>query len=98
MTSATTTELAIQAINTRETMSFNYDNKPRHVEVHAIGVGGKGEIMRAWQLSPEPTWRLFSVEKIEAPQLSLLTPSQAPRPGYNLHDSAMITIHAQVQP
>lgn len=92
----TTLSKAIQALTTRSTLRFTYDNKERHVEVHAVGIGGKGEILRAWQLSPEPTWRLFSIDKIDGPILDSNTLSQAPRPGYSPNDSAMLTIHAQV--
>lgn len=94
----TTLELAIEAIHTKQTLHFDYDDKPRIVEAHTVGVGGKGEIMRGYQIQ-DPTsegWRLFTLDKITNPTLHSLPMSQAPRPGYTLNDSAMINIHAQV--
>lgn len=95
--------LATEAITTRATLSFNYDDRPRVIEVHAVGLSNKtGELcIRGYQVAgessrPLPTWALFSAAKIDAPSLSLIPLSQAPRPGFSPGDKAMSTIFSEV--
>ena len=96
-----TQTLCTDAIATRQTLQFNYDDKPRVVEVHAIGKAPKGIVMRGYQVAgessrPLPCWALFSLDKIEAASLALVPFSEAPRPGYALNDKKMLSIIAQV--
>lgn len=97
-----TVDVLVDAIYSAQTVSFVYDDKPRIVEVHALGESTKdgGLIMRGYQVAgessrPLPAWALFTVSKIDA-----LTPgfikSEAPRDGYKLNDRAMQGIIAQV--
>ena len=97
-----TLNLCTDAIATRQTLHFNYDDKPRVVEVHAVGHAPKGVVMRGYQVAgeasrPLPCWTLFSLDKIEAASLSLLPLSEAPREGYAMNDKKMLSIVAQVE-
>lgn len=82
-------------------MSFDYDDKPRYVEVHAVGNTSKGQVLRGWQTAgessrPLPCWALFSLDKMSNIIVTDIR-SQAPRPGYAMHDKQMTTILAQVE-
>lgn len=95
-----TAKFALLALETKKTVFFIYDDKPRFVEVHAVGLTSKGEALRGWQTAgessrPLPCWALFTIDKIVMPT-AINTPSLAPRPGYAENDKQMITIFGQV--
>lgn len=98
----TIVDLAKTAITSRQTLYFDYDDRPRVVEVHAVGISSKGNtILRGYQVAgqssrPLPGWALFTVDKIKNASLSLMPISEAPRPGYVMGDKNMATIIAQV--
>lgn len=91
------------AIVNARTASFYYDDRPRIVEVHALGKSNKDQsiIMRGYQVAgessrPLPCWALFTIDKIDAPTLSAFVDSEAPREGYKMNDKHMIEIIEQV--
>ena len=90
-------ELAVTAIHTRQTLKFTYSDKPRIIEVHAVGLNSKSQlVIRGYQVAGEREgWALFSGDKITDPELALIPLSQAPRPGYALNDKQIPTIFAQ---
>jgi hypothetical protein len=93
------------AMANARTVSFDYDDKPRIVEVHAVGTSTKDGslLVRGYQVGgessrPLPCWALFRLFDIEPDSLIILeTPSQAPRPGYKMGDKQMREIHAQIE-
>jgi hypothetical protein len=96
-------DVLTDALNDSLAVSFIYDDKPRIVEVHAVGVSTKDGslIMRGYQVAgessrPLPCWALFTVDKIEALQVGFIE-SQAPRDGYKMDDRQMANIIAQIQ-
>lgn len=94
---ATETALAL-ALHTGRVVAFNYDGKPRVVEVHAVGTNSKGEgIFRGMQINDgPPTWKLFSIGKISNFGLTFLD-SEAPREGYAENDRQIVNIFAQLK-
>jgi hypothetical protein len=79
-----------QSIRKGLMVEFNYGDKQRVVEVHAIGVTAKDTIaFRAWQLGDEEGWRMFDLEKLQSPVKVTDIETDGPRPGYKLGDSAM---------
>ena len=90
--------LTIEAIRTGQTLKFTYSDKPRVIEVHAVGLTSKSALaIRGYQVvGDREGWALFSADKIIDPELSLLPISHAPRPGYVLNDSQLPTIYGQV--
>ncbi|HOM61622.1 MAG TPA: hypothetical protein PLP49_09370 [Anaerohalosphaeraceae bacterium] len=90
-----------RAIKSRNLISFDYDGGRRKVEPHCYGVGKKGELLRAFQVSGhsesgEPYgWKLFSVEKISDLTIEKET-FDSPRPDYKANDSAMLRIYCCV--
>jgi hypothetical protein len=93
-----TKDLAVTAINTKQTLYFTYDDKSRIVEVHAVG----NTHLRGYQVAgqssrPLPCWALFTLDKCEGPSLSFFPLSEAPRPGYKLNDKQIPDIVAQVE-
>lgn len=98
------TETLRTALEEGATAHFDYDGKPRVVEVHAIGTSTKdgSAIMRGFQVAgeagrPLPIWGLYTIDKMEALTLSMLPLSEAPREGYKMHDKQMATIIAQIE-
>ena len=94
------TQTLKDAIKTKTKVAFNYSDKPRIVEVHAVGLTPKNAFaMRGFQTNAEDggSWKMFTVEKIEGEVWALNDASTAPRPGYKMGDSAMAIILAQVQ-
>jgi hypothetical protein len=87
------------ALNNSFTVSFLYDDKPRTVEIHAVGKTSKGDVLRGFQVAgessrPLPTWALYSLDKIT--DLSV-NKSYGPRPGYAMHDKQLVEIYAQLK-
>lgn len=89
--------LLSQALEARQLFGFNYNDSPRIVEPHALGLNAKGEmVLRGYQTNGDtPGWKLFVLEKAEVITV-LETPSEAPRPGYKAGDKAMVTILSQL--
>lgn len=92
----------IQAIRGKRLLSFIYDDLPRVVEPHAYGVTSKGnEVLRAFQTGGQSSsgqiqsWKLISVEKISALNLSSET-FDGPRDGFKRGDKIMLIIHAEL--
>lgn len=90
-------ETLAKATADRQVIAFDYDDKPRVLEPHAVGINAKGALqVRGFQTNAEPpTWKLFTVEKITNLTVTDL-PSLAPRPGYKAGDRAMVNILAQL--
>lgn len=90
-----------KAVEERKVLAFDYDDKPRLVEPHAVGVNAKGQlVLRAFQVTGDSAtsstaWKLFTVDKMINTIVAGLT-SQAPRPGYKAGDRAMAKIIAQL--
>lgn len=86
------------ALDARHLLQFDYDEKPRLVEPHALGLNKKGELLlRAFQVNCEPpAWKLFVLERANMITIRNDVESQAPRPGYKAGDKAMIDIFAQL--
>lgn len=91
----------INAIRTKQLLSFTYDGLPRLVEPHAVGLSTAGnQVMRCFQVGGSHKkaghdWDLVRLEKI----VSLAVTGEhfaGPRPGYKRGDSAMSTIHAEL--
>lgn len=96
-------DILVVALNENRTVSFMYDDKPRTVEIHAIGYSTKDDspIMRGFQVDgessrPTPCWALFTISKIEDLAIDDQQ-SFAPRDGYKLNDKQMSGIIAQVE-
>lgn len=87
-------------------VTFEYDGKPRTVEVHAIGRSTKDGslVMRAYQVDgessrPVPGWSLFSLSKIDLFEMGVSRTrggSEAPRDGYVMDDKQMSPVLAQI--
>jgi hypothetical protein len=78
---------------------FRYHDEERVVEPQCYGLGKRGTVLlRAYQpkggSALEPT---FDVAKIEGLEV-LDEHFDAPGPNYHMNDSAMIEIHAQLDP
>ena len=95
------TELLSKAVTDRKVVAFDYDEQPRLVEPHALGVNKKGQfVLRAFQVTggsatESVAWKLFTVEKMVNVQVLDLQ-SHAPRPGYKVGDRAMVTVLAEL--
>jgi predicted DNA-binding transcriptional regulator YafY len=86
------------ALEQRHLLQFDYDDKPRLVEPHALGLNKKGEvILRAYQVDGEtPGWKLFILERAEMITIRDDVESMAPRPGYKAGDKAMTEVFAEL--
>jgi hypothetical protein len=86
------------ALEARLIFSFNYDDKPRFVEPHALGLNKDGFlVMRGWQQNGDnPGWRLFILEKADTITVLEQQASEAPRPGYKLGDKQMTEIFCEL--
>lgn len=85
------------ALDARLIFSFSYDDKPRFVEPHALGLNKDGKmVLRGWQQNGDrPGWRLFVLEKAET--ITILEQQfDDPRPGYKTGDTAMTEILAEL--
>lgn len=91
----------INAICTKQLLSFTYGGLPRLVEPHAVGLSTAGnQVMRCFQVGGSHKkaghdWELVKLEKI----VGLVATGKyfaGPRPGYKRGDSAMSTIHAEL--
>lgn len=91
----------INAIHTKQLISFTYDGLPRLVEPHAVGLSTAGnQVMRCFQVEGSHKkaghdWDLVKLEKI----VGLAATGKhfaGPRSGYKQGDSAMSTIHAEL--
>lgn len=89
-----------EALEARYLFQFDYDDKPRLVEPHALGLNAKGDVvLRGYQVAGESNtkdegWKLFTLEKARMIVVRDDVPSMAPRPGYKAADSAMAEIFA----
>jgi hypothetical protein len=97
-------EILTTALTQGRTVAFDYDDKPRVVEPHAIGTSTKDGsiIMRAYQVAgessrPLPCWALFTVDKMVNVEISPFVLSEAPREGYKMNDKQMSSIIAQIE-
>lgn len=96
--------IAKLAMETGNALEFEYDGKPRLVEVHAIGKSTTGKIvMRAYQVMGDSQsgetegFKLLNLGKIfEFPKMISIK-SLAPRDLYKENDLAMIDILAQLE-
>jgi hypothetical protein len=91
----------MQAIKTRQVVSFTYKGIDRVVEPHAVGVTSKGnEVIRCYQIAgghvtPGHEWDLCTLSKITG--LSMTGQSfDGPRQGYKRGDRGMVTIYAEL--
>lgn len=84
----------LRAMEEGNTVDFIYDGKLRVVEVHAIGLSTRGELVaRGYQVAglasrPLPQWTLFTLNKMELVEIKA-TASAAPREGYTQGDKQM---------
>lgn len=92
-------EVAELSMKAGLTLSFEYDGKPRTVEVHALGISPTGNpVIRAFQVDggsisgETPAWKLFSVSKIKELPKILDIKGSYPREGYQPGDRAMAYI------
>jgi predicted DNA-binding transcriptional regulator YafY len=79
------------AIDSLETLKFQYDGDNREVEPHLLGYNKTGALtLSAWQTYGRSGvgWRGFHVDKIMSPQ-STEEKFEGPRAGYNPNDSTM---------
>ncbi|WP_051443974.1 hypothetical protein [Afipia sp. P52-10] len=93
---------ACHALHKRLVLALRYRGHRRLVEVHTVGITREQvEIMRAWQVaggsvSGQPVgWKLIHLAEATEPEITD-QPSQAPRPGYNPDDPAMVRIICRV--
>lgn len=93
-----------EALTKGLTVSFVYDERPRIVEVHAVGHSTKDAslVMRGFQVAgessrPLPGWALFTLAKVDALSLSPSPLSEAPRPGYAMNDKQMREVLFQIE-
>jgi len=79
------------------TVMFDYDDKRRRVEVHAIGQSTKDGsfVMRGYMPDDDRPWRLFSIDKIKNLELTF-DDSRAPREGYTMDDKQMSVVLVQI--
>lgn len=97
-------DILIDALRRDRTVMFAYDDKPRVVEIHAIGTSTKdaGIVVRGYQVGgdasrPLPAWHLFRLDRIPPHTLAIgPRTSEAPRPGYARGDRQMADIIAQI--
>lgn len=85
----------VQAIQSRQVLTINYDPGERVIEPHAVGMSKDGnELLRAFQVSgasasgEHTEWKLFRLDRVR----SLKLPGQSfsgPRPEYKKGDRAM---------
>lgn len=91
----------VNAIRTKQLLSFTYNELPRLVEPHAVGLSTAGnQVLRCFQVGGSHSkaghdWDLVKLEKI----VGLAVTGEhfaGPRPGYKRGDSAMSMIHAEL--
>ena len=87
-----------QAMSLDHVVTFDYDGKPRTVEVHAIGLSTKDNsvVMRGFMDGDAWPWRLFTVSKIEGLAIAA-KPSAAPREGYAQGDKQMRVVLSEIK-
>lgn len=95
---------ATVALTLNRCLSFVYDDKPRILEVHAIGASTKdgSALIRGFQVAgessrPLPCWALFRADEMK--EIEVLDDlSLAPRvlEGYALNDKQMNPVYIQV--
>lgn len=97
-----THQTLINAIQSRQILTFTYDGQPRTVEPHAYGLSTAGnKVIRVYQTAGRsnsgrvPDWTLMTVSKIVGLTMTGSSFSSA-RPGYKRGDSAMTNIYAQL--
>mgnify|MGYP001080585643 CR=1 FL=1 len=94
--------ILVNAVKNRSLVAFAYDDKPRVVEPHAVGINKAGNlVVRGYQVGGESattrsSWKLFTVDKMEG-LMPIDGDSQAPREGYRMGDAVMVTILAQLE-
>jgi hypothetical protein len=94
-------ETIINAIRSREVLSFTYDGLARVLEPHAVGLSTAGNnVLRCYQtqgshVTPDHEWDLCKISKIS----DLRTTGQhfvGERPGYRRGDKHMTNIFAEL--
>lgn len=94
--------LALSALKEGKCLKFKYDGFVRTVEVHAVGLSAKGNlVMRAYQTSGKSQsdtngWKKFILSNCSSMRLTK-TPSKAPRSGYKMGDSWMVKISGEIE-
>lgn len=89
------------AVEDRKVLAFEYDDQPRLVEPHAIGLNKKQQlVMRGYQVTggsatASEGWKLFTLDKVDHFHTLDLT-SHAPRAGYKAGDKGMVQILAEL--
>lgn len=88
--------LLSRAMSRKLMVMFDYDDKRRRVEVHAVGQSTNGSfVMRGYMPDDARPWRLFSIDKIKNLELTF-DDSLAPREGYTMGDKQMSLVLAQI--
>lgn len=96
-----TKNVLIDAVKNRTILTLVYDDKPRIIEPHAVGINPKGDlILRCYQRDGESAtnpraWKLLTADKI----VDLQDTGQqfaGPRDGYKPGDKAMVDIFAEL--
>lgn len=94
---------ARQAMHDGTCLSFTCDEKPRIVEVHALGKSSKdgGLVMRGFQVAggasrPLPQWSLFRLDRMTDVKVTPRV-SEAPRDGYRQGDSQMTPVLSELE-
>lgn len=82
------------AISERRIVSFMYDDKKRLVEPHCLGMGSRGALLRAFQVTGQSAtdrtaWKLFTVDKIQDLRVEPHLLFDEPREGYKKGDPVM---------
>ena len=84
------------SIRSMSLLTFSYDLSTRIVEPHAYGQTDEGKnVMRAYQTSGRPGWRLFQEDEMRGISV-LLDTFRSKRPGYKRNDSEMERIFQQL--
>ncbi|KRB52841.1 hypothetical protein ASE02_00005 [Phenylobacterium sp. Root700] len=95
-------DTACDALAQGKVLELQYSGYSRCVEVHAVGISTKGNlVMRVWQIrggsvSGEAVgWKLMNTDDASGAVI-LDEGSQAPRPGYKPGDRGMSSIRAEL--
>lgn len=97
-------DLLCEAVNQRRIVTFFYDELPRVVEPHAVGLTRAGKIvLRGFQCAgtsntEAEAWKLFDLAKMEQFGSGPAAGFSGPRPGYKVGDRAMTQIFAELDP
>lgn len=89
----------VTAIESKSLLLFDYNEKPRVVEPHAVGyTKDHNLVLRAFQTGGDGSgWKLFSLAEVGGLTTKIAFEFDNPRPGYKPGDSVMLHVIAELR-